>query len=409
MNDRMFSKCESPIPEKAEVFLPSLSHLEDNSQIVVNSMITKYLIKQKRDLAFIEKFQKGYCQGFSCVGLYALWLSTQEETREDKSRDDWHWFIQTLHQLHSWHKNQKEEVMPEIDRLIALIEYFQNIDKYLSIAQGDLKHSLIDTMARVPNREYSLAGLFTQKDLFKQIYVPVVASDKKHTKQKNRKSYLLQELIKENRLVLITGAAHEMGVMCIHNMYILFDANFPSLIKLFKPNDMDLLAREIFLAQNYQVTKASPLGFRIFSFSKEVANYPPQETLLIATNAKLDLPHTSYTNNCTGLHTAAWIGCKASAIFYIKNGADINVFTLDDKSTPLSFASLNGHQDIVKLLIESGAKIDQKDDEQKTALDRALENRHYDTAKLFTLFASTNKRGLNDEEDFGKHVKHKNK
>lgn len=408
MKDRMFSKYGSPFPEKAEIFLPSLSFAEDYSQIVIKQIIAKYLTKQNREPTFIAKFEKGYCQGFICVGLYALWLSTQEELRGNTVRDDWDWLTQAMHQLHLWSKNPQKESVDDIERLIALIEYFQNIDQYISVAQGDIAHSLVDTMARSPIREYSIAGLFTHKDLCKQIYVPRHDIEEKHIKSKTRKSHLLEEIVKKNRLVLISGAAHEMGVILINNMYIIFDANFPSLIKLVHQTDIDQLAREIFWAQAYQTTKASPLGFRIFSFNKEHEYYPSQSSLLDAAKAKLMLPQSDYTSNCTALHIAAWIGCEESLKYYIIKNSEVDALTLDDQSTPLTFASLNGHNGAVKLLLEGGAKIEQKDNEEKTPLDRALENRHYDTAKLFTLFASTPKKRVPDSGDAVRKIKPKN-
>ncbi len=69
--------------------------------------------------------------------------------------------------------------------------------------------------------------------------------------------------------------------------------------------------------------------------------------------------------------------------FLVSNGADINQAHQNLTSsnmasyyTPLMVAALNGHEDVVRLLIENGANPELKNSEGKTALDLASENGH---------------------------------
>ncbi|PMD55239.1 ankyrin, partial [Hyaloscypha bicolor E] len=50
--------------------------------------------------------------------------------------------------------------------------------------------------------------------------------------------------------------------------------------------------------------------------------------------------------------------------------------------TPLYRASMNGHVDIVKLLLEKGADVNAADRDGQTPLYRAFANRHVDIVKL---------------------------
>lgn len=69
--------------------------------------------------------------------------------------------------------------------------------------------------------------------------------------------------------------------------------------------------------------------------------------------------------------------------FLVANGADINQAHQNQSSsdmasyfTPLMVAAMNGHEEVVKLLIENGAKPELKNSDGKTAMDLASENGH---------------------------------
>jgi ankyrin repeat protein len=70
---------------------------------------------------------------------------------------------------------------------------------------------------------------------------------------------------------------------------------------------------------------------------------------------------------------------------HLDNGADVN--SRYDKDLPhrkplLSYAAMHGHTDIMKLLIERGAKVDKTDLHGRTPLSWAAEHCHFEAVKL---------------------------
>lgn len=66
----------------------------------------------------------------------------------------------------------------------------------------------------------------------------------------------------------------------------------------------------------------------------------------------------------------------------IKNGAKVNVADHDGK-TPLMNATLNGHTDLVKELVENGADINVKNKYGKCSIDMA---KSFDRRKILSYF-----------------------
>lgn len=62
-----------------------------------------------------------------------------------------------------------------------------------------------------------------------------------------------------------------------------------------------------------------------------------------------------------------------------------NLAALDlSSATPLHHAAQHGKLEAVKWLIEAGVSLDIKDEEEKSAADRARENKYYQVAELLT-------------------------
>ena len=64
---------------------------------------------------------------------------------------------------------------------------------------------------------------------------------------------------------------------------------------------------------------------------------------------------------------AAWNGHEAVVKALIEAGADVNK-ARDDGWTPLYTAASNGHEAVVKALIEAGADVNKADNDGKTPL-----------------------------------------
>ena len=65
---------------------------------------------------------------------------------------------------------------------------------------------------------------------------------------------------------------------------------------------------------------------------------------------------------------------------HLADGADVNAKT-GGGVTPLHDAAF-GHKEIAELLIANGAEVNAKDDDDQTALDSAIKDKHTETADL---------------------------
>jgi Ankyrin repeats (3 copies) len=75
-------------------------------------------------------------------------------------------------------------------------------------------------------------------------------------------------------------------------------------------------------------------------------------------------------------------GDLAKARELLARGASPDAYGIDFVDTALSAAAASGHREIVALLLRSGAHIDQKDSNGKTAAERARENGHGEIAQM---------------------------
>jgi len=80
--------------------------------------------------------------------------------------------------------------------------------------------------------------------------------------------------------------------------------------------------------------------------------------------------------------TACGDGDLRRAQQLLSRGASADAYGIDFVDTALIAAASAGHRDVVALLLRSGAHVDLKDIDGKTATDRARENGHLDIVEM---------------------------
>lgn len=83
----------------------------------------------------------------------------------------------------------------------------------------------------------------------------------------------------------------------------------------------------------------------------------------------------SIAKGFTGLMISSYFGVEAVVTAHLEKGEDLESKDEDDR-TALSWAAINGHASIAKLLLEKGADFDWKDNDGQTALSSAAEHGH---------------------------------
>jgi ankyrin repeat protein len=89
----------------------------------------------------------------------------------------------------------------------------------------------------------------------------------------------------------------------------------------------------------------------------------------------------------TGVYVAAYFGLEGAIIGLLNNGRDTGKADVDSKDsygrTPLWWAARNGHEAVVKLLLETGeVDVECKDENDWTPLSWAIEGGHEAIVKL---------------------------
>jgi ankyrin repeat protein len=82
------------------------------------------------------------------------------------------------------------------------------------------------------------------------------------------------------------------------------------------------------------------------------------------------------------IHVAAMVGNIEAVKQHLDAGTDVNAKNDKDGGTPLHEAAMQGHKQIVELLIAAGARVNAVDFEGETSLDNAIFWRDSDTADL---------------------------
>lgn len=89
----------------------------------------------------------------------------------------------------------------------------------------------------------------------------------------------------------------------------------------------------------------------------------------------------SFADNLTPLMTAANDGDKKAVQALIKSKADLNAKDPEEKRTALYFAISNEHKEVIKILIEKGASLENLSQDGESALFMATTTNNYELMK----------------------------
>lgn len=356
------------------------------SQSHLLKQIQKYLELRKHTLdeadetnKIILSFSKGYCSGLTALVLYSLWLESQVNSMKKKDeapKDNWTRVKHAFDTISSWdtktnlkttaEKNFDSEVN-EFEFILSYIRFFQHISEYLPVGQGDLHRSFEDTKKNDMKLQYSLAGLFKPSDLTKEIKLNEKPTDKLFKSPSTIS--ILGVLLQPGHMTLISSHLHDIGIINCNGIFYFYDSNSETGPEIIGNNE--ILAKRIFQAFKYEEKIYSPIGFRVFNLGQHRFNSVPQSTILAQTewmqqkDAKPDAVDLKHTDNCSPLHTAAWIGCGESLRFYQDRGFNINAkcinTLLDDEYSVLATAIYQNHADQAKQLLLAGVKVTDED------------------------------------------------
>ncbi|VVC76461.1 hypothetical protein AQUSIP_17740 [Aquicella siphonis] len=350
---------------------PNIANL---SQKHIRKQIHAYLTAQKRDPAVIAWFTKGkgFCHGLAILAAYAQYLESQTaEAASLPPRDDWAWFENTMTTLAGWDGNLaslSDEARFEIERLISLMEYFQHINRYSRYTQGRLHRFLEDTSMRKIQLEYTLGGLFTAEDFTKKINL--------HMRRHLIETTLMDTLTRhEQRLILISCGNHSLSLFRNGGHICLYNSNNPSGLVRYEITDKNNLVKGIFQAYKYDPSQPSPLGFRIFTFDKQVDAYPDQHNLLEQMRHPLVTASAKRKVDYSALHIAARIGSTSCVAYFLRQGAEVDGMHVKQR-TALYIAAGRGYQRLTKLLLKNNADINKICINGKTPLIRAARSGH---------------------------------
>ena len=292
----------------------------------------------------------GHCYGLSVVWLYSKWLQFEHPEKASVYNDDW--YKSTVTDIFGSWSN-----CDNIKKFASLVKELQ-----ISQAKGsdffEKEMRRVDTDGKNIQKEYSIASLLTLEQL---------------------KQLLREDIIYDHKLILICSHNHATALFKDRDDYYYFDPNCPT--GEHKVSSTDDVAELVFEANNFKLTKPSPLALIVFSFDERAQNYPLQEEILDRINPSL-VSDNNYADEMTGLHLAAKHVCIESVRYFLSKG--VNIDECDAMGwTALEFAAQSGSLEIIGLLYEERARlIKNYKNDGSISLRSAAEYGHLETVRL---------------------------
>jgi hypothetical protein len=350
------------------------------SQKKLKPKIYAYLVQQNRDLSLAQKFSEKsdefFCHGLSVLVGYGQYLEHSLKILANckTEQDNWTWLNNTLQLIASWDENLtslSEKNKFDIDRLIALVNFIQNISSYLPLGQGNLHHYLEDNAQRKLKLEYTFAGLFTANNFTEALVL----------KNQKKSITLLDTLTQyQQRIILMSCGKHSAVLFRVKDHISLYHANHATGPVWHACSQAQELANALFRVYKYKTDQASPFGFRIFTFDEKTQAYPQQNILLDCFNNPLRLEGKRKKIDYSALHIASRIESIECATYYLEKGAALDN-TEKKNITPLYIAASRHYLPLVHLYISKGADINKICKEKETPLIRASKRGHISVIK----------------------------
>lgn len=196
------------------------------------------------------------------------------------------------------------------------------------------------------------------------------------------KRKVLQDAAKNGNLELVDAILSESPEVFAYQSIAFADALFEGCAKSDRHSHFEIVKR--FIAHGLSVNEKE--SFERHSPIMMAAIYGDVNAIerFIQFGAEIDAKNDY---GSTALMCAATHGQFSAAQCLLKNGADVNgCLTITNQGqTPLMNASLSGHPEIAKLLIEHNADIDIKNAVGLTALDFASRNKHQNIVDILNI------------------------
>lgn len=219
---------------------------------------------------FYYSFDPGICYGLSAVWLYSKWLQFTYPEKVIAYNGDW--YKSTVSDiLGFWSDCDNIKKFALLVKKLQKSQYDRTFEKEMN--QLDF--------GKKTQKEYSISSLLTLKQL---------------------QQLLKENIIHDHKLVFIYSHNHTTALFKDGDGYYYFNPN--SSTGECKVYLIDEVAELIFIANRFDRTKSSPLALEVFSFDKQIQNYPSQREILDRINPSL-VSENDYANETTGLHLAA--------------------------------------------------------------------------------------------------------